>query len=86
MANPELATPSEITASVPDALRAELRKQLRTEIDGETLTSPQRLALEMKYGLADPAICKEDAEFVSFMLGESLSDIVAETAEVTDVR
>jgi hypothetical protein len=73
MANPESSSPSN---EVSDVLRADLRKQLRAEIDGEPITNPQRFALEMKYGLTDPV----------FTVGE-LADLgISALVEATNVR
>ena len=57
MANPESNSPSN---GVSEVLRADLRKQLRAEIDGEPITNPERFALEQKYGLTDAVLLHEE--------------------------
>jgi hypothetical protein len=66
MANPESNSPSN---GVSDVLRADLRKQLRAEIDGEPITTAGRFALEQKYGLTDTVLLNEEIQLAEVVDG-----------------
>jgi hypothetical protein len=70
MAKPEeVNSVSSVSVSVSDAVRSEVRKQLRAEVDGEPITTAERFALEQKYGLADVVLLTEEKQLVEVSNG-----------------
>lgn len=56
---------TEVTVPVVlNSLDAELKQQIRIELDGAEITNPERFMLEQKYGITEPVLTQGEKQAI----------------------